>query len=115
MTKVDDLISKARLVLGDEVTITAAGVLGLQDNYAAIQNRNGQKIEDAQVETDDGHEADNRLPARLLDGEPSFPGNPNRSTEVLHRKAARDHAVQHLQDQPGIAQVEMNRLVYGRW
>ncbi len=36
MTKVDDLISKARLVLGDEVTITAAGVLGLQDNYAAI-------------------------------------------------------------------------------
>lgn len=36
MTNVADLISKARVVLGDRATITAAGVLGLQDNYAAI-------------------------------------------------------------------------------
>jgi len=50
------------------------------------------------------------LAARLLDGEPSFPGNPNRSTEVLHRKAARHHPLKNFKDQTGITQVEMNGL-----
>jgi hypothetical protein len=36
MPNVAVLISKAHVVLGDETTITAAGVLGLQDNYKAL-------------------------------------------------------------------------------
>src|SRR5260370_41705495 len=71
-------------------------------------------IEDSQVEAEDRHQADHWLPARLLNSQASLTGNPNRPTQVLHRKATSDHAVKHFKDQAGIAQVEMNRLLQGR-
>ena len=43
--------------------------------------------------------ADNRLPSRLLDGQACLLGNANRPAQVLHGKAASDHAVQNFEDQ----------------
>src|SRR5580704_3952429 len=85
-----------------------------QNNHPAIQNRNGQKIEDAKVEADDGHQADNRLPPGLLDSEAGFPSNPDWPTQVLHGETVSDHAVKDLEDQAGITQVEMNGLLQSR-
>src|SRR5882757_6043430 len=63
-----------------------------QDNHPAIQNRNGKKIEDAQIKADDRHQADNRLPARLLNSQAGFPRNSDRPTQVLHCEPPRHHA-----------------------
>src|SRR5580704_8870891 len=77
-----------------------------QQDHASVEDGDRQQVHDAQVEADEGSQADDRLPAVHLRRFAGHARHADRTTELLHdRTMTRKHAVQDVENQPGIVQV----------
>src|SRR5262249_40238422 len=76
------------------------------EDMAAVENRNRQEVEETKVQTDGGHQAEERHPSQLrrFTGELS---DAERSHELFGRRLARDQPPDRLEDQTAVLGISL--------
>src|SRR5262249_13188835 len=69
----------------------APGLDGQEDQMAAIQYRDRQQIDDANVDRQQRHQQNQAAEAAFDEGLAAHLGNPKRAAETIDRAVARDH------------------------
>src|SRR6185437_13300631 len=78
-----------------------------EEDHAAVQDGDGQKIEDAQIERDVGHQADEGHPAGHGDGLVNLLADSDGAAQAADGDLAREHALEDLDDEQGTFFIEV--------
>ena len=77
-----------------------------EDNHAAVQDGDGEQVEDAQVEANEGHGADDRYPASHLEGLVNLDADADGARKRFDGDLPGEEAVEDVKDEAGVLEVE---------